>query len=204
MTTSLQQHYTCLFREYGDSPQAVQYHDAISQRKRFRVLSEVSQTLGSVVDLGCGLGHFCDYLRESSFHGKYLGLDFVQEFINVACSTHAEDRLTQFRQFDLHENAFPPNFDTFVVCGVFNNKMPDNQRFMESTLTKAYEAARKHVAFNVMSTYVDFQDDTLFYTDPREVFDFCKRNLTRRVTLRNDYLVREDRPPYEYTVYLYK
>lgn len=204
MTSSLQQHYQALFRKHGDTAHAVQYSDVVSQRKRFRVLSEVSRDLGSVIDLGCGLGHLCDFLREDGFKGRYLGLDFVQEFIDHANSKHEKDPAAEFSQFDLNADVLPRDYDTVMLCGVFNNRMPDNLAFLESTISKGFDAARRQFAFNVMSTYVDFQDPTLYYRDPREVFDFCKRNLTRRVTLRHDYLVRDDRPPYEYTVYLYK
>lgn len=203
MNDPLQRHYRELFHTHGDTARAVQYSDAPSQERRFRVLSQVASELGSVVDLGCGLGHFGDFLRTNGFQGRYLGLDFVPEFIEHASRKHAQETNTEFRRFDLMRDEFPQDYDTFAVCGVFNNRMPDNRQFMEATVVKAFAAARRHVAFNAMSTYVDFEDPALFYTDPREVFDFCKR-LTRRVTLRHDYLVRDDRPPFEYTIYLYK
>ena len=204
MNPSLQQHYRRLFETHGDSAQAVQYSDSPSQFRRFQVLREVSETLGSVVDLGCGLGHFRDHLRATGFKDAYLGLDFVQEFVDHGNIKHAEDPLTSFQRCDLLADAFPTDHDTFVVCGVFNNKMPDNANFMRTVIEKAFTAARRQVAFNAMSTYVDFEAPDLYYTDPLEIFDFCKRHLTKRVALRHDYLVRDDRLPFEYTIYLYK
>lgn len=56
MNTSLQNHYQHLFRTYGDSARAVQWTDASTQFRRFKVLHEISLELDSVVDLGCGLG----------------------------------------------------------------------------------------------------------------------------------------------------
>ena len=204
MNAPLQQHYQHLFRAHGDSAQAVQYTDAPSQSRRFQVLREVAPQLGSVVDLGCGLGHFRDYLRSTGFSGPYLGLDFVDEFVDHGNTKHADDPLTSFRRCDLDADDYPQGHDTFFVCGVFNNRMPDNAGFMRKVLQKAFDATRTQLAFNAMSTYVDFESPDLYYTDPREIFDFCKRNLTRRVVLRHDYLVRDDRPPFEYTMYLYK
>lgn len=204
MNTSLQQHYHRLFQMYGDSAQAVQHTNTDSQSNRFKILSDVSTDLGSVVDLGCGLGHFRNHLRAIGFAGTYTGLDFVREFVDHGTVKYADDPLTSFRQCDLLIDDYPLGHDTFVICGVFNNKMSDNERFMYTVLAKAFAAASKQVSFNAMSTYVDFESPDLYYTDPREVFDFCKRNLTRKVTLRHEYLVRDDRPPYEYTIYLYK
>lgn len=204
MNTPLQQHYQHLFKTHGDSAQAVQYSDSPSQHRRFQVLREVSPELGSIVDLGCGLGHFREYLRATGFTGSYLGLDFVQDFIDHGNRKYADDGSTTFERCNLLVDNYPKGHDTFVICGVFNNVMPDNAGFMRTVLEKAFAAAGRQVAFNAMSTYVDFQAPDLYYTDPREIFDFCKRNLTRRITLRHDYLVRDDRPPFEYTVYLYK
>jgi SAM-dependent methyltransferase len=204
MNQDLQQHYLSLFREHGDAARAVQHHDAASQANRFDVLAAIASDLGAVVDLGCGLGHLCDHLRARGFTGPYLGLDFVEEFVARASARHDGDARTQFRVFDLARDPYPKGYDTYLVCGVFNNRMPDNDRFMRQVLAKSFAAARRQVAFNAMSTYVDFENPELYYTDPREVFDYCKRTLTRRVSLRHDYLVRDDRPPYEYTMYLYR
>ncbi|SDX87682.1 class I SAM-dependent methyltransferase [Delftia lacustris] len=204
MNSEIQDHYQGLFKAHGDSAKSVQYTDSPSQFRRFQVLSEISADLGSVVDLGCGLGHFCDYLRSNAFNGSYLGLDFVQEFVDHGNAKYSHDPRTAFQRCDLFLDEFPQGYDTFVVCGVFNNKMSDNSGFMQSVLKKAFAAANRYVAFNAMSTYVDFEASELYYTDPRDVFDFCKRHLTRRVSLRHEYLVRDDRPPFEYTIYLYK
>ena len=49
----------------------------------------------------------------------------------------------------------------------------------------------------MMTAYVDFREDRLFYYSPEEIFRFSK-TLTKRVLLRHDY------PLFEFTVYLYK
>lgn len=203
MTDQLQ-HYRDLFRSHGDAAQSVQHYDAASQRNRFRVLAEFASAHGSVVDVGCGLGHFCTYLRELGFRGRYLGLDFVPEFIEHASRKHAGDPAARFQAFDMTRDAYPEGEDVYVICGVFNNRQVDSEQFLYETLRKVFRASRKGVAFNALSTYVDYQDASLFYADPLKVLDFCKRELTPRVLLRHDYLVREDRPPYEYAIYLYK
>ena len=75
---------------------------------------------------------------------------------------------------------------------------------MISTIDKMFLACEKGISFNAMSTYVDYQDEILYYSNPLDIFDYCKRNLTRKVVLRHDYLVKADSIPYEYTIYLYK
>ena len=202
--SGLREHYRRLYREHGDSPHSLQMTDRRSQRRRFEILSQVSSPLRSVVDVGCGLGHFCEFLRSRGFGGSYLGLDFVPEFITAGKAKHAGDPRARFALHDIAAAPLPGGRDWYFLSGVFNNERPGNERFMLSTIEKMFRAARRGVAFNAMSTYVDYRDKGLYYSDPLKVFDFCKRRLTRRVTLRHDYLVKKDSIPFEYAVFLYK
>ena len=46
---------------------------------------------------------------------------------------------------------------------------------------------RRGLAFNLLTTYVDWRKDDLYYADPGRYFDFCRRELSRYVTLVHDY-----------------
>lgn len=192
------------FKQFGDSPQAMHWLDKISQEKRFQILIEISNQLNSVIDVGCGTGHLYKYLLKKRFKGKYLGLDFVPDFIHFAKNTYHLDQNAKFRIFDLRKDRFPQNYDYLILSGVFNNKMSDNKNFMLDTITKMFQASKKGIAFNAMSTYVDYCANDLYYSNPLEVFDFCKKNLTKKVTLRHDYMTKKNSIPYEYAIYLYK
>ena len=75
MTEKLKRHYQALFRKFGDSSSSVQYFDRASHFKRFEILTEmIREKRFSIVDLGCGLGHLCEYLRQSGADAAYLGL----------------------------------------------------------------------------------------------------------------------------------
>jgi hypothetical protein len=47
----------------------------------------------------------------------------------------------------------------------------------------------KGMAFNALTSYSDpeFMKPDLYYPDPLQVFDFCKRNLSKQVALLHDY-----------------
>lgn len=65
--------------------------------------------------------------------------------------------------------------------------------------------AQKGIAFNMMSSYVDYFDEALFYESPGQVFDFLKSNISPYITIRNDYLVKpEVKVPFEFAVYVYR
>ena len=57
---------------------------------------------------------------------------------------------------------------------------------------------RSGIAFNLITDQVDFREPQLFYADPTETLDFCRRALSRHVVIRHDY------PLYEYTTYVYR
>ena len=199
----LKEHFKELYREHGNSPKSVHWTDTKTQEKRFEILLEVDRNLESVMDVGCGLGDMYKYLLSRGYKGKYCGTDFVEEFIQAASKNFTATNAV-FKLNDIKNEELPSGYDYVLLSGVFNNKTGDNKEFMLDTINKMFAACKKGIAFNAMSTYVDYQDEILYYSDPLEVFDYCKKNLTRKVTLRHDYLVKQNSIPYEYALYLYK
>ena len=201
--SDLRNHYKTLFDEHGDSAKSVQCTDSKTQFKRFEILSEVDSELNSVIDLGCGLGDLYKYLNKKNNHIKYLGLDFVEEFIDAA-NKNLSTNCVDFKVFDILNEEIPQGYDYIILSGVFNNIREDNWGFMKNALRKMFKSCNKGISFNAMSTYVDYYDEGLFYVDPCKVFDFCKKELGAKVTLRNDYVVKENSIPFEFVIYIYK
>ena len=202
---SVKQHNTQLYQKFGPSPQAVQWSSKQTQKKRFEVLCNILKKTDSVIDIGCGLGDMLEFLRnEKNFTGRYLGLDFVPDFINYANAKFQNDTKAEFSIFDINNDTLPNNFDTIMMSGVFNNLMDDNWKFITNTLQKIFQATNRVVSINALSTYVDYQDSGLYYTNPIELFDFCKTEISPKLTLHHDYLVKENSIPFEFTMHLYK
>lgn len=205
MSGDLKSHYQDLFRRHGDSAQAAQHFDEKSQRRRFEVLADSFRDRKvSVLDVGCGPGHFADYLAARGLEFTYLGVDLVPEFVAAGKKRLVDRPGVDLLELDFRAQPLPEGRDYAVLCGVFNNKLPDNADFMKSTLKRMFTAAGKGIAFNALSTYVDYQDPALFYSDPCELLAFCKKELSRSVLLRHDYIVKEGGIPYEYAMYVYK
>ena len=202
---SIKAHYQKLFSEHGAGHQAVQWSSRETQHERFSVLCEVVGPSDRIIDLGCGLGELLTWLRgERGFAGQYLGLDLVPEFVKHARERFASDALASFAEFDVASGTLPSDYDVVLLSGMFNNQMSDNWGFLTGTLEKMYRAARARVAFNALSTYVDYQSPGLFYADPLRVFDFCRQKLGARVDLRHAYQIKKGTIPFEFTMYLFK
>jgi SAM-dependent methyltransferase len=201
----LKAHYDQLYRLHGASHQAVQWSSRETQERRFDVLCDVIGPNDSVLDVGSGLGDLLGYLRQrKGFTGRYLGLDFVPGFVAHGREVYAGDSGARFEELDVRSQRLPSDYDVVVTSGIFNNAVADNWGFLTSTVASMFSAARRRVAFNALSTYVDYRDSGLFYCDPLQLFDHLKRQLTPLVTLRHDYLVKPNGVPFEFAMYLSK
>ncbi|MFV2053242.1 class I SAM-dependent methyltransferase [Aliiroseovarius sp. YM-037] len=196
-------HYQSLLEKHGPGSHAVQYADPESHEARFKVLQQVATPLTSVLDVGCGLAHFYHFLKGQGFTNRYHGVDIVPEFVDLANQSMADDDGAQASLMHAADE-LPSGYDYAVLSGVFNNRMDDNKAFMENTLRRMFDAADVGIAFNAMSTYVDYFDDGLYYVDPMEVFAFCKTELGGHPVLRHDYAIREGGFPFEFAMYVYK
>jgi len=207
MDQTIKKHYGDLFCRHNDSIHAVQWSDKKTQEIRFKILLEsVLEKKSKIVDLGCGLGHLYSFLKsEYPEHlESYIGVDFVEEFINTAKSKYCQETNAQFEVLDVQKDELPRGFDYFLMSGVFFIKTPQIEKEIALTLQKSFEACQKGIAFNMLSTYVDYQQDIHYHADPKEIFEYCKKNLTPKVIIRHDYRLKENTIPYEFTVYLYK
>lgn len=201
VVSRLSQHYSERYARYGDTPAAVQ-QDHETQARRFEVLTSVEGLRNAdVFDFGCGTGELFSALNEMEFGGTYTGYDIVPEMIEKAKSKFSS---ANFACRDIFEEGLPIEVDISFVNGVFNDRHSSNLSFMQDTLRILFDNSRHAIAFNALTTYVDYYDDSLYYANPLEVFDFCKSELSPNVTLRHDYAVRAGGGPFEFTVFVYK
>ncbi len=197
--SDLRSHYRNLFSKYGDSAESAQYRDRRSQEKRFEILIEIANIDGSkILDFGCGTAHLASFLNAKGMHVDYTGVDIVDELLECAKRKHPEAK------FCTLDEALQDTYDYVFVSGVFNNVMKNNETFYKETVKQLFHVAKKGMAFNMMSSYVDYYDPELFYEKPENVFQFIKEEVSPFVTIRNDYQIRDGVIPFEFAVYVYK
>lgn len=198
----LAQHYDALATQYGYSPHATQQSSLETQEKRLSILLDVLPSFKhqKVLDFGCGTGHLLSMLQQRGFVGEYVGYDIAPNMLSVARSYHPQGR------FELKNILLEPieeMFDVVFISGVFNNAMGHNEQWAQQVLTRLFAHTREALAFNMLSRYVDFFAEGLYYADPMHVFQFCKENLSARVTLRHDYEIKPGVIPFEFSCYVY-
>jgi SAM-dependent methyltransferase len=192
--------YTANLAEHGMTSASVGWPDADAQRLRFDKLAYVIAADPpadpvTVNDWGCGYGAMFRYLdeRPDLRLGAFTGYDISAEMLDAARAFVDDPRATWVRGSEVTETA-----DYTFVSGTFNVRMRASeeawQRHVEDTLRVLAQRSRRGFAFNLLTSYVDWRQDDLFYADPAHFFRFCRENLSRFVTLLHDY------PLYEWTI----
>ncbi len=188
--------YTERYEKLGRTVQTLGSGTDEHQTIRYRVLSEIADLGGQrVLDVGCGFGGFLDYCRHYGQPMTYTGMDIVPVLLHEARIKHPDGKFIEMDVLDAPDDM---EFDYVVSSQGFNNRFrySDNWDVMREVIAKCFRLAKKGVAIDMMSTYVDFRDDHLYYFDPCKVFNFAK-SLTKRVTIRHNY------PLFEFCVYLF-
>ncbi len=192
--------YTANLAEHGITSASVGWPDADAQRLRFDKLAYVieldaPQDEVTVNDWGCGYGAMFRYLdeRPDVRLGGYTGYDISADMLDAARGFVDDPRARWVQGAHVTETA-----DFTFVSGTFNVRLDAGDeawtRYIEETLLELGARSRRGLAFNLLTTHVDWRKDDLFYADPTHFFTFCRENLSRYVTLLHDY------PLYEWTI----
>lgn len=182
---------------HGASPRSVGWKDAASQRLRFDKLVQLlpaSVEPISVNDLGCGYGSLFGYLDALSGVdlARYHGYDISEPMLDRA-RRETDDRACFIQATEMTHVA-----DFAFASGTFNVKDQSTDAAWEAYVYDCVRglarSSRRGFAFNLLTTFVDYREDHLFYGDPAAFFAFCKREISPYVALLHDY------PLYEWTM----
>jgi len=208
VTNALKEHYARKFSEFGATAKGVDWGKDEDVLLRHKMMSGLiindnyrtsdGQSQPSLLDVGCGYGGFYEYLRSIGLNVSYTGIEVVQQMVDYGKAAYPS---ATFIEGDFLDKA-DLRFDYVVCNGILTQKLStsilDMDRFANNLIRKMFEAANKGLAFNIMSTKVNFMVNNLYYRHPADVLTFCLNELTSKVRLEHSYAL------FEYTVYLYK
>jgi SAM-dependent methyltransferase len=191
--------------EYGDEYRGVGWTKSPAHADtRHRVMLEMIQGSPegvSLLDFGCGAAHFYEYIQRVGLGDRieYSGLDVSPKFLELSRSKFPD--ITFYEADLLAGDTDLPSFDYVVMNGIFTLKAEMSYEQMLGywrNLTElAFEKAKIGLAFNAMSTEVDWERDDLFHLKFSDATSFAGE-LSRRFTIRHDYGL------YDYTTYVYR
>jgi SAM-dependent methyltransferase len=191
-------YYEAKLRAHGATPAGMDWNSQASQELRFRQLARLweDDPEASVVDYGCGYAALASYLRARGHGGPYLGFDLSAEMIHAARQQVAS--LDGCRVTSRRDELSP--LDYAVASGVLNVKQKAGDAewaaYVHETIADLSALGTRGFAFNALTLYSDVEKrrPDLYYADPLQLFDHCKRTYSRFVTLLHDY------PLYEFTL----
>jgi len=196
-------YYSAKLAEYGQTAQGVDWNGEESQVLRFAQLARIigdTKDSFSVNDLGCGYGALREYLGGLYPALTYTGIDVAEEMIQAAGHRHGADASTRF----IVGSEPDATADFGIASGIFNVRMARGDGewldYIKSSLDTMNRTSRLGFAFNCLTSYSDADKirNTLYYADPCELFDHCKRHYSRNVALLHDYGL------YEFTILVRK
>ena len=203
--TKIEKLYSDNLKKHGTVSSAVGWPKPDEQDLRFEKLTSIVDISPgepiTVNDYGCGYGAHLTYLVEkcglniSAYNGYDISSEMLEE---------AERQLNWF-DGDLNlicQSDIETTADFTFVSGTFNVRFEATdekwQEFIEGKLAEIAKYSSRGFSFNLLSTYVDWKADDLFYGDPLYWFDYCKRKFSKEVALLHDY------PLYEWTLLVRK
>ena len=203
ISKSQSDYYGKLYEEYSYSPEAVASGKQIYKDLRYEKLSGIFQTEGdfSVHDVGMGLGHYYEYLKEHFKDRKitYSGSEVTEHFYRYCRDNYPE---CEFHLRDLSEKPCQDRYDYLIYGGTFyhpcDNSRVDWEKFIFSILENGFKMATVGIAFNVITELCDFYERGLYYCDIAKMIHFINDNLSRFFRIDHAYAL------YELTVYVYR
>lgn len=195
-------YYADKLAQYGQTPLGVDWNGLESQTMRFEQLTKILPKYDgfSLNDLGSGYGALFEYLKDKYPNYTYLGIDVSNEMTSAAKDLYLKTLNARFITA-----AAPDQISDYgVASGIFNVRQGRSNsewhEYLQNTLDVLNETSSNGFAFNCLTSYSDPQKmvKTLFYANPCELFDLCKRRYSKQVALLHDYGL------YEFTILVRK
>jgi SAM-dependent methyltransferase len=185
--------YSDNLQKMGVDSRSVGWNSEACQKLRF---SKLAAVLGqdedfSINDLGCGYGSLLDFLSKDldCQVGKYHGYDISKDMLDAATrilSGYPKELIDLRQSKDISTVA-----DYSFVSGTFNVRFEATydewKQHISDCLSNLDAHSTKGFAFNLLTSYVDWEEPHLFYGEPSFWFDYCKKNFSKKVSLLHDY-----------------
>lgn len=192
----IKDYFRSCFSAHGEDPVGVDWNSPYAQETRFdQVLKVIQQdTPFTILDFGCGYGAEAEYMLRKGFpFSHYYGYDIVPEAVE---SAKKRFRNNQKASFYTNLDEIPPS-DYLTASGVFNIKLDHSKEewteHVLNTLQIFNQKTTRGFASNFLTSYSDpprmAERPDLYFADPCQLFDYCRRNFSRNVALLHDYKI---------------
>jgi len=193
--------YSDNFSNYGYDARSVGWGNKEKQYLRFSKLMQLlknEKEIFSINELGCGYGEFLKFAENHKLViSRYYGYDISKEMLE------GFKKYITGQNYELfHSSIIQTPADFTIASGIFNVKFnavdSEWEDHIKNTLQNMFDMCTVGMAFNLLTSYVDFKNEDLYYADPTVYFDYCKKKFSRKVNLIHDYDL------FEWTIHVFK
>jgi len=184
--------------EFKDEHLAVA-QSKISHLKRFEKMLELGDFQGkSLLDVGCGIGGFYDFLQEKGIDCDYTGIDINEKMITKA-REHLPKIAGNFFVFDIIEEKLDKNFDYVISVGPLNLEFDPglNMDMTMRLIKEMFALAGTGTAISMTSALTKKPTAGTFYYDPAEILSETSK-FCANVKIDHTFL------PHDFTLFCYK
>lgn len=180
---------------HGDSYRSLNWGSSEGQILRFEVLSKIADlNCKSILDVGCGLGHFADWLETNRIAAAYSGVELTPGLAHAARRRRPDLEIANGSILS-PECLSGRTFDYVFASGIFYTYVENGYAVLRDSIAGMWNLCSLGIAFNSLSTWAAEKDFNEFYADPLVVLNIA-REFTPWVVLRHDYHARD------FTVYM--
>ena len=202
----IEKYYEVSLAKFKRGPNAVNWKDKKTQELRFKKLCEVGNLKNKkVLDVGCGLGEFYNYLKKKKIKCKYLGLDISQKMIDSIPTNNRNKnfKVEKINILELSQRELKILQCDFVISsGIFTVKSSYNNKFwwkhIQKMILAMYKLTKIGMVFNLMKPNVNYKDNHLYYQSIDQLITFLEKKVSKKIILKFDY------PLWEFMCYVYK
>ena len=169
-----------------------------SQEQRFSILSDIGNLNNcSVLDVGCGLGSYFQYLNSKFNNIKYTGTDINPRMIS---NSQKRYKSAEFIHTDItleSHGLTGRKFDYIFLSGALNLSEDKHFEVIRNVIDAMFNMSNKGIAINFLSIFSDYISPGEFYCNPVSLTEMAF-SFSRKVTLRHDYF------HHDFTIYIYQ
>ena len=182
--------YQKFFNKHQQSHKSLNWGSREGQHLRFKILAGIGLLEGKrILDVGCGLGDFAEWLDQNNIRVEYTGLDLTPDLVGQARKNYPERYF--FQGSILDESLLKgQQFDFVFSSGIFCTYNRDGDAWLKAAVSRMWLLCKEGVAFNSLSTWSEVLESDEYYADPAATLEFC-RTLTPWVAMRHDYHPRD-------------
>jgi len=169
---SINNHYTKLIKKHGFNIKGLGWGKG-RLNKRYKIITQGYNLKNkSVLDFGCGLCNFFDYLKEKKIKIKnYNGVEINPKIRKFLFEKYKN-------KFSIYDKMPAKKFDIIVSNGIHNYKTIHSEKIFYTDINKLLKITREVLIISFIIDNVDYKENHLSYKNLFKTIRFIqKKNL---------------------------